>query len=423
MPQICIFEDIHHSQLTPLVYSRPVFELRCGLFSALERIIKGYPHTPVTLFVRNYLAQVLKEKYPYPVNATPAADDTCLFLNGRVIFPAPIPLEGLEEIGVQDNAVVYARLRGENIKKMSPEAFLTNNPVELFRGTVRVVNTRLPVINYFWDIVNLNKVQIEKDFAQFVGQGSVSGKRHEGVYLINEGRIFVGKGSRIKPACVLDAEQGPIYIGDNVTIASNTTIEGPVYIGDHCVVQSNSRIRGGANVGEVCKVGGEIVNVIFHGYSNKQHDGFLGDSYIGSWVNIGADTVNSNLLNTYGGIKVNFGGNVINTGLMFLGMAMGDHTKTAINTTIMTGSNFGFACNLVTPAYPPKYLPSFAWCSNRGIKVYTLEKALLVAKLAMKRRGKEMTSAEEEVFRIVFKLTETERNAMKNIKKQPAIPS
>ena len=209
---------------------------------------------------------------------------------------------------------------------------------------------------------------------------------------------------------MIDAGGGPVYIGNGVTILPNTTIEGPVYIGDHAVVQSQTRLRGGANIGEHCKVGGEISNTIFHSYSNKQHDGFFGDSYIGSWVNIGAGTVNSNLLNTYGDVKVDFGGNIINTNQMFLGMAMGDHTKTAINTTIMTGSVFSFACNIVTSAYPPKYLPSFAWYSDRGMKVTILEKALHVAKIVMKRRDKEMTPAEEQLFKTVFQLTEKERN-------------
>jgi len=411
---ICVFEDSQHSQLIPLVYTRPVFELRCGLFTTLERTIKHYPHATITLFCRNYLSDVLKERFEHRVNTLHTTDDTCLFLNGRAIISLPVSLEGPEELGVQDNTLIYARLKGNNAKKISHEKFLTQDVFEMLKDTVRVVDTHVPIVNYFWDIIKHNQSQIEKDFMLFVKKGSISGKLYEGVYLINEDQIFIGKDCRIKPGCVFDAENGPIYIGNNVTIAPNTTIEGPVYIGNHSIVQSNSRIRGGANIGEVCKVGGEIVNTIFQSYSNKQHDGFLGDSYLGSWVNIGADTVNSNLLNTYGNIKVELGENIINTNHMFLGMAMGDHNKTAINTTIMTGSIFGFACSIITPAYPPKYLPSFTWYSDNGTKVYILEKALQVAKIAMKRRDKEMTPAEEQIFRTVFQLTEKERCSVKN---------
>ena len=414
MQHICVFEDSQHSQLIPLVYTRPVFELRCGLFTTLERTIKRYPHATITLFCRNYLSDVLKERFEHRVNTLHTTDDTCLFLNGRAIISLPVSLEGPEELGVQDNTLIYARLKGNNAKKISHEKFLTQDVFEMLKDTVRVVDTHVPIVNYFWDIIKHNQSQIEKDFMLFVKKGSISGKLYEGVYLINEDQIFIGKDCRIKPGCVFDAENGPIYIGNNVTIAPNTTIEGPVYIGNHSIVQSNSRIRGGANIGEVCKVGGEIVNTIFQSYSNKQHDGFLGDSYLGSWVNIGADTVNSNLLNTYGNIKVELGENIINTNHMFLGMAMGDHNKTAINTTIMTGSIFGFACSIITPAYPPKYLPSFTWYSDNGTKVYILEKALQVAKIVMKRRDKEMTPAEEHIFRTVFQLTEKERNSVKN---------
>ncbi|HHT9130185.1 MAG TPA: glucose-1-phosphate thymidylyltransferase, partial [Candidatus Brocadiaceae bacterium] len=301
------------------------------------------------------------------------------------------------------------RLKGENIKKVSSETFLSNDPIKLLKNTVQAIDTHVPIINYFWDIIKYNKSQIERDFVLFVKKGSISGKLYEGVYLINKEQIFIGEGSGIKPCCVLDAEKGPIYIGYHVAIAPNTTIEGPVCIGNHSVVQSNSKLRGGTNIGEGCKVGGEISNTIFHCSSNKQHDGFLGDSYIGSWVNIGADTVNSNLLNTYGNVKVEFEGDIINTNTMFLGMAMGDYTKTAINTTIMTGSIFGFACNIAS-SHVPKYLPSFTWYVDQIKKVHLLEKALDAAKIVMKRRNKDMTASEEQLFRIVFQLTERERN-------------
>lgn len=410
MPNICIFEDNRYPQLTPLVYARAAFELRCGLFSVLERVTRRHPNADITLFCRDYLSGVLQARYPHRVNVLPATDDAFLFLNGRAVFSTPVPIEGPEEIGIQGNTLVYARLKGRHLGKVSPKTFLEDDPIELFKGDVPVVDAPTTIINYFWDIVQHNKAQIGLDFAQFVGKGSISGKLHEGVYLMNKDHIFIDDGAVIKPCCVIDAENGPIYLGRHVTIAPNTTIEGPVYVGDYTIVQPNTRLRSGSNVGNVCKVGGEIVNTVIHGYSNKQHDGFLGDSYVGSWVNIGADTVNSNLLNTYGKIKVQLEEGMVDTGLTFLGMAVGDYTKTAINTTIMTGSVFGFACNIITHEYPPKYLPPFAWYSNHEMKVYTLEKALQVAKIVMHRRNKEMTAAEEHVFRTVFQLTCAERN-------------
>lgn len=409
MQHICVFEDHQYVQLVPLVYTKGVFELRCGLFTSLERIFRHYSNAGITLFCRDYLSHVLRERYPYHVNTLPAEGDVCLFLNGRMVLPAPIPVQGREELGVQNNTIVYARLKRENIGKIFPEIFLTKSMIELFKSAIPIVHIQIPVINYFWDIINLNKSLIEKDFLLSMRDIPVSEKLYEGVYRINKDRIFIGKETHIKPCCVLDAENGPIYIGDHVTIAANTTIEGPVYIGNHVTIHPNARLRGGTNIGEFCKVGGEIANTIFHSYSNKQHDGFLGDSYIGSWVNMGAGTVNSNLLNTYGNVKVKIGSDILDTGQIFLGMAMGDNTKTAINTTIMTGSVFGFGCNIITPVYPPKYLPSFTWCLSHGILACTLEKSLRMAKIAMKRRNKEMSESEERLFRTVFQLTEHER--------------
>jgi len=406
---ICIFEDNKYQQLNPLIYTRATFELRCGIFTPLERIVRYYPDAYITLFCRDYFSDILKERYAYSINTNHQSIDTCLFINGRAIISNHIPINGQEEVGIQDDTVVYARLKSKNINKLSSETFVKGDAIKFLKDHIPTTNTQATVINYFWDIIKFNKSQLEKDFTLFLKEGNISGKPYEGVYFLNKDMLFIGNNCKIKPCCVLDAEKGPIYIGDNVTISPNTTIEGPAYVGNHSIIQPNSRLREGANIGEYCKIGGEVVNSIFHSYSNKQHDGFIGDSYIGSWVNLGADTVNSNLLNTYGNIKVEFEGNNINTDLMFLGMAMGDHTKTAINTTIMTGSVFGFSCNIVTSDYPLKCLPSFTWYANNRREVYNLEKALQVTKIAMKRRNKEMTCAEEQLFRKVFQLTEKER--------------
>ncbi len=232
--------------------------------------------------------------------------------------------------------------------------------------------------------------------------------------MIRNSQIFTGKNTVIKPGCVLDAENGPIYIGNNVKISSNSVIEGPVFIGDNVVIQPLSKILAGANIGNVSKVGGEIVNTIIQDYSNKQHDGFLGDSYIGSWVNLGAGTVNSNLTNTYGTVKVQMFDKVIDTGQTFLGMIMGDHTKTAINTKFTTGSIIGFACNILMTRTPPKFTPSFSWYSDNATRDYDVKRDLQVARRMMERRDKKMTRNGEKVFKAIFALTEAERKLHDN---------
>ncbi len=191
MQHICIFEDSQHLQLIPLVYTRAAFELRCGLCTPLERVLQHYSQATVTLFCRNYLTDVLQERYSYRVNDLQTADDTCLFLNGRAILSLPISIEGREEIGVQDNTLVYARLKGKNVKKVSSETFLSKDPIELLKNAVQATDTQVPIINYFWDIVKYNKSQIERDFMLFGKGGSISGKLYEGVYFINKEQIFI----------------------------------------------------------------------------------------------------------------------------------------------------------------------------------------------------------------------------------------
>ncbi|GAX59531.1 nucleoside-diphosphate-sugar pyrophosphorylase [Candidatus Scalindua japonica] len=197
-------------------------------------------------------------------------------------------------------------------------------------------------------------------------------------------------------------------------ISSNSVIEGPAFIDDNVTIHALSRIHAGSNIGKVCKIGGEITNTIIQDYTNKQHDGFLGDSYIGSWVNLGAGTVNSNLTNIYGSVKLQLYDKIIDSGQTFLGMIMGDHTKTAINTKFTTGSIIGFACNILLTSTPPKFIPSFSWYSDNLTRAYDIKRELQVAKRMMARRNKKMTRNGEKVFKTIFTLTEKERKLHDN---------
>ena len=409
MKNICIFEDSEYQNFLPLVYSRLVYDLRCGIFSLLERIVLQYPDTKIRLYCREYLKKLTNENHPYNVNETNFDDGDCLFINGRLLTSKPIPISGKEEVGINDDSIVYARLLRKNCLSINPEKFLDKGFINTLKEKfeVRIVDTEL--LRYPWDLISNNQEQITTDFTSHIKEGLIQGKIYEGVHLINDSHIFVGENTVIKPGCVLDAENGPIYIGNNVNISPNSVIEGPVYIRDNVIIKAVSRIRAGSNIGKACKVGGEISNTIIQDYSNKQHDGFLGDSYIGSWVNLGADTVNSNLTNTYGTVKVQMVDKIIDTGQMFFGMIMGDHTKTAISTRFTTGSNIGFACNILFTSIPPKFIPSFSWCSDNNTMTYDVNRELQVAKRMMERRNKIMTQNEEEVFKTIFDLSEKER--------------
>lgn len=409
MKNICIFEDSEYQNFLPLVYSRPVYDLRCGIFSLLERIVLQYPDTKIRLYCREYLKKLTNENHLYNVNETNFDDGDCLFINGRLLTTKPIPISGKEEVGINDDSIVYARLLRKNCLSITPDKFLDKGFTNTLKKKCKVKKVSTRLLKYPWELIINNKNQITSDFTSHIKEGLIQGKIYEGVHLINDSHIFVGENTAIKPGCVLDAENGPIYIGKNVNISPNTVIEGPVYIRDNVIIKAVSRIRAGSNIGKACKVGGEISNTIIQDYSNKQHDGFLGDSYIGSWVNLGADTVNSNLTNTYGTVKVQMVDKIIDTGQMFFGMIMGDHTKTAINTRFTTGSNIGFACNILFTSIPPKFIPSFSWYSDNNTMTYDVNRELQVAKRMMERRNKIMTQNEEEVFKTIFDLSEKER--------------
>ncbi|MDI6760647.1 MAG: putative sugar nucleotidyl transferase [Candidatus Brocadiaceae bacterium] len=412
MNGICIFEDSGYSGLLPLVYTRPVYHLRCGILSLEEKILHQYPGTSVSLFCRDYLADVLKEISKQRINTLDTGAEGYLFVNGRLLECEQIPLEGPEEIGLSGNTLVYARVGKERNRELLPGDFLEDKALEKLEGLPRK-EVSPALINYFWDIIKHNKEETKKDW-QRVGTGlprpcrGINGRVYEGVSLLNAGNIFTGSDSRIKPGCVLDAEDGPIFIAEEVLIQPNTTIVGPAYIGKGAIVRPSTRLREGSSVGEYCKVGGEISNSILHSYSNKQHDGFLGDSYIGSWVNLGAGTTNSNLKNTYGNIRVQFGDRMIDSGETFLGVAIGDHTKVGINSSFSAGGIVGFSCNVIGRYPVPRFVPSFSWCAER-IQTYHLDNALEVARRTMSRRGKILSGAEEALFQEIHELTQEAR--------------
>ncbi len=414
MDTVCIFEDSSFQNFLPLAYNRPVYELRCGIYSFLDRIILQYPDAEINLFCRKYLKSLVGENYPFCVNKIENNNKFCLFINGRCLMPTPISVSGEEEIGINDNTIVYARLLKKNAISIAPERFLDKGFVDELKNNFNVKNVNSKQIIYPWDLIDTNKEQITSDFSSYIKDGLKQGKIHDGVHLIMDSQIFIGEKTVVKPGCVLDAENGPIYIGNNVRISSNSVIEGPVFIGDNVVIHALSKIRGGSNIGKFSKVSGEITNTIIQDYTNKQHDGFLGDSYIGSWVNLGADTINSNLTNTYGTVKVQMFDKAIDTGQTFLGMIMGDHTKTAINTRFTTGSIIGFACNILMTRTPPKYIPSFSWYSDNITRAYDIKRELQVAKRMMERRNKKMSRNGEKVFKSIFALTEGERKVHDN---------
>ncbi len=411
---ICIFEDNRVEQIYPLTLTGRVFDLRCGIFSLKEKLMRRFPQKSVYLLCRKYLGEIAKTQHPdVSINELPdESTKYCLFINGLFFADAEFlnRLEMDERIYTHKGTVVAALLGAGNRQRL----IVNKHNIVDFKETkdVQTVEIKANLINYPWDLVHQNAKQIESDFTDLNEGGQSLGNVSKDAILLNSPNIRIGINSVIKAGAVLDAEHGPIYIGENATIMSNTVIEGPAFMGDNSLFKIGAKIYPGTSIGEWCKVGGEVEETIFHAYSNKQHDGFLGHAYLGQWVNLGADTNNSNLKNNYGAVKVFIDGEFIDSGSQFVGLFMGDHSKSGINTMFNTGTVVGAMSNIYGGGFPPKNIPSFAWGGSDGFVEHELEKALETARIVMARRGVEMTAVYEKMIRDIFNLTKAGRQVL-----------
>ena len=253
-------------------------------------------------------------------------------------------------------------------------------------------------INRLVDIFSYNHHCIESDFESLT-KNRISQKLSSSNQLISPEHIFVEEGAVVEHA-ILNASNGPIYIGKNAEIMEGCLIRGPLAMCEHSVLKMGAKIYGANTVGPFCKVGGEVTNSVFQSYSNKGHDGFLGNSVIGEWCNLGADTNNSNLKNNYAEVKLwNYSHDRFeNTGLQFCGLVMGDHSKCGINTMFNTGTVVGVSANIFGAGFPRNFIPSFSWGGSSGYITFKLNKAYEVAHKAMQRRSKSFDEVEKSIL-------------------------
>lgn len=412
---ICIFEDTRYSDFEPLMFTRPVYELLCGTFTLKEKILHSFGNPDYSLHCRNYLQKITERENPgIKVNRFP--DDDCLFINGRVVGNKDLKsvldlADRNKKVFLKDNQVVAVYVpRQEMITIHNLQSELLDLT---FFNDFEKQEVNVHLVNYTWDLININGEEIKKDFEFRLSSHTNLNFLSEvpaNVHLINEDQIFIEENVIIKPGVVLDASAGPIYIEKNSKILSNAVIEGPFFSGESSLIKSGAAIYSNTTFGKVCKVGGEVEQSVFMPYSNKQHAGFLGHSYLGSWVNLGADTNNSDLKNNYSKIKISLTGKEINTGLQFLGLMMGDHSKSAINTMFNTGTVVGFSCNIFGAGFPDKYIPSFSWGGGEGLKLYVIDKCIETAKVVTSRRKIDFTPDDEQLFYDLFNITMQERD-------------
>jgi UDP-N-acetylglucosamine diphosphorylase/glucosamine-1-phosphate N-acetyltransferase len=435
-PRLVIYEDSGWQHLLPLVYVRATFQLLCGTADLLSRVKRladsaggqaaaNGRATAIEAWCRPLLADVIAQQTALPVNQT--LSGPALLVNGRGLWGSLPACDANDSawvgtVGAQSHiACVYADATltdklstGVVLDELQTRAALAGLPR-------RDVSEHVRLLDWPWDIVEANEDTLIRDWRD--EHAGVAGTVAEGSYLENPRVVHIGWGTRVKPCVVIDAEEGPVWIGDNVTILPHSYIQGPAFIGDGCLLQPGAIVHAGTTIGPRSKVGGEIEASIIHGFSNKQHDGFLGHSYVGSWVNIAADCINSDLKNTYGTVRVPINGRDVETGKMFVGMFMGDYSKSGINVSFPTGAVIGF-CSSVFAARSPKFVPSFAWLDGESVQRYDEQRGLAIARKVMARRQCVMSDVEERLFLAVRKQAlAVETQKMLNTRETPLRPA
>lgn len=417
MDTFVVFEDEAFRQLLPLTYWRTCFELRTGHARLVDHILASLGRPEVSYYCRPVMAAVTAERFAQPVNRVPAGE-AAVFINGRLLLVEDVDLGPVPSAQWHEGWLVALRADRPLFEKLTPQMWLDRVLLrQVLAGVPEHRFVRRPkLVGYPWDLVAANAEMLELGWLRSSSPAGVEGRICQGVHMLNESAIHVGRNSVLKPGVVLDAEHGAIFIGDEVTIAPNVSIEGPCYIGDGSLIQPGAVLRDAMSIGPRCKVGGELESSIIHGFSNKQHDGFLGHSYVGEWVNLAADTVNSDLKNTYGTVRVPINGVEVESGQMFVGLTIGDHSKTGIGQMFPTGAVVGFGSNIATCEFAPKFVPSFTWLTATARKPYELRRCLEVAKRVMARRQTDMTVVQEALFQELPGLAEMEETSALDMK-------
>jgi UDP-N-acetylglucosamine diphosphorylase/glucosamine-1-phosphate N-acetyltransferase len=390
---IILFDDDTREKLLPLTYTKPVGMLRLGIMTIQEKWQK-YFSANVSFITQDYLS----DKFPIVIK------DRNYVVNASVLptFHICKLIEQLQENEalLKDGELIAALLNENQFENL-----IQNEDINELKG-FEIGETPLLQIKQLSDLFSLNAQAIQHDFEQIT-------KNRETLpvpsyaRVIGRENVFIEEGADVS-ICMINATEGPVYIGKGAKIMEGCLIRGPFVLGNNSVLKMGAKIYGGTTLGPHCKVGGEVNNVVMQGYSNKGHEGYLGNAVIGEWCNLGADTNNSNLKNNYAEVKLwdYSSSSFAKTGLQFCGMIMGDHSKAGINTMFNTGTVAGVACNVYGAGYQKNFIPSFTWGGpDSSYKTHRIDKVIETANLVMARRGLKLSTHDEEILKHVFDLS------------------
>lgn len=386
-----LFDGTVRESLLPLTYTKPVADLRIGILTIREKWEKLLGYTTTTL-----TEEYLEEKFPM------VEMEQNIMINASFLPTLELVeiIENLKENqAVFQNEEVIAFYTTDSQEEVDFDDY---EQIEFNSEILQIKNT--------WDLFSFNDKALKADF-DLITEGRKSQPIPEGVQFLNKENIFIEEGAEILFS-VLNANEGPIYIGKDCLVMEGSLIRGPFAMCEHAVVKMGSKVYGATTLGPKCKIGGEVNNSILFRCSSKGHEGYLGNSVLGEWCNLGADTNNSNLKNNYAPVRLwsyeteGFA----KTGLQFCGLIMGDHSKCAINTMFNTGTVIGVSANIYGSNFPRNFVPSFSWGGAAGFSTYQLNKANETANLVMKRKNEEFNEVEQRILKNVFELSEKYRN-------------
>jgi len=381
-------------QLLPFTFTRPVCEIRIGILTIKEKW-EHELNAKVSARTEEYLSQ----KFP----CTVSTKEDNIWINGALL-PNPELVKAISSLAKNEALINTDILIAVNTGTEKLSEFSLNNKYtkKEYKGGDIMIMQRI------WDIFSKNDKALLHDYEKLC-KGRKSAKVSSTNTLIGKD-IFIEEGAKLECA-ILNSNSGPIYIGKDTEVMEGAIIKGPVAICEGSVVKAGAKIYGATTVGPHSKVGGEISNVVIFGYSNKGHDGFIGNAVIGEWCNLGADTNCSNLKNNYSIVKVwDYTENKeISTGLTFCGLMMADHSKCGINTMFNTGTVVGVACNIFGGDFPKKYIPSFSWGGAMGFMMHDLDKACETESRMFERRHKKFDKTERDILAKIFTFTEENR--------------
>ncbi len=385
-----LFDGPSRDNLLPFTFTRPVADIRVGILTIRDKW-EAYLGTTTTTVTEDYLS----EKFPM-VEMEENIMINASYLPNKVLVETIKNLNENQAIFKGEDVIAfYTREAQENID------FNTFDAIELEYNLIKIEHT--------WDIFSKNGIAIEEDF-DLLTKGKTSQPIPEHTVAFHTDQIFIEEGAKL-PLCSLNAEKGPIYIGKNALIMEGVAIRGPFALCDDAVVKMGAKIYGPTTIGPKSKVGGEINNSVIFANSNKGHDGYLGNSVVGEWCNLGADTNNSNLKNNYAEVRLwdyqteGFA----RTGLQFCGLMMGDHSKCGINTMFNTGTVVGVSANIFGSGFPRNFVPSFSWGGSAGFTTYLTKKAFEVAEVVMSRRKIDFTQVDKDILEHIFEDTKKYR--------------